>query len=67
MTYRQHALQLAIIDLVFILLLSITYAYIELASIAVDDSTYVIMQLTAIISLGMIVLLGGFIYYTEYR
>jgi len=52
---------------VFILLLSITYAYIEFASIAVDDSTYAIMPLTPIIDLGVVVLLCGFIYYTEYR
>ncbi len=64
-TYRAEALRLAVIDIVFLVMLLGTYLYIELAEIPVGRLTYTIIQLTAIVIVGTLAIIGGFVYFIE--
>ena len=65
MVSRAHAHQMGIISSVFLLLVVVTYAYVEFASIDVSAQTYVIMQLTVLINVGILLSLAGAVYLTE--
>ena len=65
MSYRTYALQLAVINLVFLTVLTGTYAYIELSGLEIEQMTYVIIQLTAALNMSVIVSVAGYLYLTD--
>ena len=62
---QAHAIRLAAIDLAFLLLLAVAFVYIEFGGVEVDEATYAIMQLTVIVIVGTLGLIGGYFYYLK--
>ena len=65
MSVLGYAVRLVVIDLLFLVILTVSYLFIEFGGVEASEETYTIIQLTALLIVGTLGLIGAYVYFFE--